>query len=81
MIWPVMKGASRTRNSAVRAMSSGVPWRLSAVFSTISRFSEPSMSPSGQSTGPGAMPLTRISGPSSRASERVSIASPAFAAL
>ena len=47
----------------------------------ISRFKSSSMSPSGHSTGPGAMPLTRISGPSSRASERVSIASPALAML
>ena len=34
---------------------------------------------SGHSTGPGAMPLTRTSGASSRASDFVSIASPAFA--
>ncbi len=35
---------------------------------------------SGHITGPGAMPFTRTSGPSSRASDRVSITSPALAA-
>ena len=37
----------------MRAMSCGVPWRLSAVLSMISRFNSSSMSPSGHSTGPG----------------------------
>ena len=45
----------------------------------ISAFKAGSRPRSGHSTGPGAMPLTRTSGASSRASDFVSIASPAFA--
>lgn len=75
-----MNGAYAAKNSAVRAMSAGVPMRLRMVRSMIFARVPVSLCHSGHNTGPGAMPFTRISGPSSLASERVSMCRPALAA-
>ena len=76
----VTKGAPVAKKSAALATSSGEPGRFSAVRATMRSRSAGSAPCSGQSTGPGAIALTRIAGPSSRASERVSITRPALAA-
>ena len=61
-------------------MSSGVPSRRSGVCEMIRcRDSSSNDSSSGHRIGPGATALTRTSGASSRASERVSPTSPALA--
>ena len=60
-------------------MSSGSPLRLSAVCLMMPARSASDIPSSGQRIAPGETPLTRMCGPRSFASERVSIASPAFA--
>ncbi len=83
MICPVTYGASATRKCTARAMSSGSPTRLSEVWAMMRSRSASfdHTSSSGQMMAPGATPFTRTSGPSSRASDRVSATSPPFAVL
>jgi hypothetical protein len=77
----VTYGASVAKNRQARATSSAEPARLSAVRWVIFSCSARSTPSSGHITGPGATAFTRTCGPSSRASERVSMISPAFAML
>ena len=67
------------KKSAALATSSGDPARFSAVREMIRCRRSASTPFSGHSTGPGAMAFTRIPGPRSRASARVSITRAALA--
>ena len=62
-------------------MSEAAPARPSAVRSRIACLSASAMPPSGHRIAPGETPLTRTVGPSSQASVRVIIASPALEML
>src|SRR5260221_11231476 len=80
-ICPVTYGA-QARKCTAWAMSSGVPMRPSGVVFRMRCLSSFSSWPSsGQAIAPGATAFTRTSGASSRASDRVGPASPAFATL
>lgn len=80
IVSPVTYGASARRKCTAFAMSSGLPSRRSGVCEMMRwRARSSNTSRSGHMIGPGATALTRTSGASSRASERVRPASPAFA--
>ena len=78
-ICPVTNGASAAKNSAALAMSSGYAGALQWCLADDFCLRAASMHPRATITGPGAMPLTRTSGASSRARARVSMISPALA--